>query len=81
MPLHDLKALIAAYDQPARDYAALTHDPSHAKEGYRFANRVLGLVLKRQGCRSLAQFERAYGASGGELSWRRSAQSKEGRGG
>jgi hypothetical protein len=39
------------------------------KDGYRFANTVIKPLLKRQGYRSLAQFERAYEESGGDPPW------------
>lgn len=43
-------------------------DP-HDKEGYRFANTVMRPLLKRQGYRSLAEFERAYEETDGNPPW------------
>ena len=39
------------------------------KDGYRFANTVTKPLLKRQGYRSLAEFERAYEDTGGNPPW------------
>lgn len=45
--------------------------PEHAKEAYRFTNSVMKPVLRRQGYRSLAQFERAWDDTGGDPPWPR----------
>lgn len=47
------------------------HRPEHAKEAYRITNSVMKPLLRRQGYRSLAQFERAWDETGGDPPWPR----------
>ena len=69
LTMRDLRAHVGRLDRHALDLAALVSTPEAEREAYQVANQVMGPLLKRQGYRSLAQFERAYEETGGNPPW------------
>ena len=71
LPIKDLRMMLKRDDQKAQLLKAATGNDRRDKDAYRVANYVLAPVLKKQGYRSLAQFERAYEDTDGNPPWPR----------
>lgn len=69
MPLRELDRLIATHERLADQGCALNTNPEKEKANYRFANGVMKPLLKDQGYRSLAEFERAFEDHKGNPPW------------
>jgi hypothetical protein len=66
-----LATILARDQRKAETWKVISGNHKACPEGYRVANTVLAPVLKKQGYRSLAQFERAYEDTRGNPPWPR----------
>ena len=69
LPMRSLRRLEQEWTSQAKALHVSAGIPPPGKDEYRVANAALKPVLQRQGYRSLAEFERAYEATGGDPPW------------
>lgn len=80
LPIRALRRLEHERTADARALRVSAGIPPHGKDEYRFANAVMKPLLQRQGYRSLAEFERAYEATGGDPPWPKTMPRTDGGG-
>ncbi len=73
-----LQKALASDKRKAEMWKAISGNSKPCPEAYRVANAVLAPVLKKQGYRSLAQFERAYEDTNGNPPWPRRTDDSNG---
>lgn len=69
--IHELEAMLERDNERAVRWKALSGNDQPSKETYKIVNEVMKPLLKPQGYRSLAQFERAYEDTDGNPPWPR----------
>mgnify|MGYP001791775472 CR=1 FL=1 len=73
----ELEKEVDRLTKEAKLLSRLAEIDMNCRESYQFANEVMWPILDRQGYRSLAQFEEAYNATGGNPPWPRKRKQPE----